>query len=429
VTSRQLIAWSRRYDRAARGGWWSSPIALALIAGGVLAAFVEWRRDVAGDVAASHAWLAATTFAFALAFMRVPFHIYWRRDAAILAQLPIGGAALLDAALLRCFRAAATTTLAMIVGVAPIAFASAFAWRPVAAHVTYACVLGLTAGALLPATAMWAAWLVATSHGARGIEVAIAIAGGSPARAMQAATRRPDEAPTPLLGALPGFVSSAVIVTALLASPMLLGNKTFGQVAPELVALVGVSLAAIVATRVLAPASMPMILRDVSALDRQRLAPLEIRELTAIERAIAGTIGDAALLYRKDAQLMRRRYPMAFALGALCFIVLAIIGAARPADPIPWLVVTLASISAYGIALGRRLDRPPIELVRVSDTLPISASARGRAKRAWLAGWWTTFVVVPGLFALARLDDRAAVGTLLGGATAVVVAASITELR
>jgi len=428
MTSGQLIAWSRRYDRAARGGWWSSPLAIAVLAGGAFAAFVAWRGNLAGPVAASHAWLAGTVAAFALAFMRVPFHIYWRGDAAILAQLPISGAALLDAALLRCVSAAATTTFAVIIGMLPIAFASADS-RLILAHVTYAGVLGATAAGLLPATAVWAASLVATSSGARAIEVAIAIAGASPARAMQAAARRPGDAPTPLLGALPGFVSSAVIVVALLASPVLLGTKPWQQVAPELLGLVIASCVALIATRILAPNAMATILRDVSALDRQRLAPLEIREPTLIERAIAGMLGAAALLYRKDAQLMRRRYPMAFALGALCFVVLAIIGFAQPDDPIPWLVVTLASVAAYGIALGRRLERPPIELVRVSDTLPILPAARHRAKLAWLVGWWTTFVLAPGLFALARVADRAAAGTLLGGATIVVAAAAIAELR
>ncbi len=428
MTSGQLIAWGRRYDRAARAGWWSSPIAIAVVAGGAFAGFVAWRGAAAGPVAASHAWLAGAIVAFALAFMRVPFHIYWRRDAPMLAQLPIGGVALLDAALVRCASAAATTTLAVLIGMLPIAFASADA-RPILAHAAYAGVLGATAAGLLPATAIWAASLVATSSGARAIEVAIAIAGASPARAMQAAARKPGDVPTPLLGALPGFVSSAVIVIAVLASPVLLGTKSWRQVAPELVGLLVASVSALIATRVLAPNAMATILRDVSALDRQQLAPLEIREPTAIERTIAGMLGGAAPLYRKDAQLMRRRYPMAFALGALCFLVLAIIGLAPPDDPIPWLVATFASVAAYGIALGRRLERPPIELVRVSDTLPIPPAARHRAKLVWLAGWWTTFVLVPGLFALARVADRAAAGTLLGGATIVVAAAAIAELR
>jgi peptidoglycan/LPS O-acetylase OafA/YrhL len=100
---------------------------------------------------------------------------------------------------------------------------------------------------------------------------------------------------------------------------------------------------------------MTRILRDVSALDRQHLAHLEIRPPTAIERAIARLIGGAAALpYGKDARLMRRRYPMAFALGALAFLVLAIVGLARPADPAPWLTAAIGGSAIYALALASR---------------------------------------------------------------------------
>ncbi|MGE5184046.1 MAG: hypothetical protein ACM31C_18375, partial [Acidobacteriota bacterium] len=145
---------------------------------------------------------------------------------------------------------------------------------------------------------------------------------------------------------------------------------------------------------------MPTILRDVSALDRQRLAPIEVKPPTAIERGVAALLGAAALPYRKDARLMRRRYPMAYALGALAFLVLVIVGLARPADPAPWLVATLAAAAVYAIALAGRLRRPPIELPRLSATLPITGSARARAKAAWLGAWLAVYVIAPAVFAL-----------------------------
>jgi hypothetical protein len=148
---------------------------------------------------------------------------------------------------------------------------------------------------------------------------------------------------------------------------------------------------------------MGTILRDVSALDRQRLATLEIRPPTAIERLVASMLGEAALPYRKDARLMRRRYPMAFALGALIFIVLVILGLARPADPTPWLIAVLAGGGMYAVALTGRLFRPPIELPRLAATLPITRAAMTRAKVAWIVAWATVFVVVPLLFAAVRL--------------------------
>src|SRR5262249_3298718 len=129
------------------------------------------------------------------------------------------------------------------------------------------------------------------------------------------------------------------------------------------------------------------------------------------------------LSFRKDARLMRRRYPMAHALGALAFIVLAIIGLARPVDPTPWLIAILGGAAIYGIALGRRLHVPPIVLPRVSATLPVTPAATSRAKVAWVAAWWTIFLIVPTSFAIARTHDYPDFA-LLGAATIVIVAAA-----
>jgi hypothetical protein len=167
-----------------------------------------------------------------------------------------------------------------------------------------------------------------------------------------------------------------------------------------LAALAIVGVVAIVAARSSAPRVMGTILRDVSALDRQRLATLEIRPPTAIERAVAQLLGDAALPYTKDARLMRRRYPMAFALGALAFLVLVIMGLAHA--QVPWVLAVAAGAALYAGALAGRLARPPIELPRLSATLPIAPAARRRAKLAWLATWSLVFVVVPLAFALVR---------------------------
>ncbi|HWU87116.1 MAG TPA: hypothetical protein VN253_07570, partial [Kofleriaceae bacterium] len=142
------------------------------------------------------------------------------------------------------------------------------------------------------------------------------------------------------------------------------------------------------------------------------------------ERAIARLLGDAALPYAKDARLVRRRYPMAFALGSLAFLVLTIIGLAVPDDPVPWLTATIAAAAAYAIALAARLRRPPIELPRLSSTLPIAAAASARAKLAWLLGWWTIFVAAPGLFAALRQTDPVPGLALVAAGTLVAVLAA-----
>src|SRR5262245_39125557 len=128
MNSRALIRWAELHERRART---IPPIVIPLIGGAVLAGWVWW-RSAAGTAAASHAWLAGALVAYAVAFMRVPFHVYWRADAPLLAQLPIEGRPLLDAALVRCVRAACATTIAAVIGIAPIALVAG--WGVAARH-------------------------------------------------------------------------------------------------------------------------------------------------------------------------------------------------------------------------------------------------------------------------------------------------------
>ncbi len=396
MTSAELIRWSSLHERRSRtGGVLGSSLVLALIAGGVLAGWVAW-RGTDHPTAASHAWLAGALAAYALAFMRVPFHLYWRADAALLAQLPIDGGPLLDAALWRCVRAAAATTLAVGIGTLPLAARSIeFAMR----HLALAGALGIAAALFLPAVAIWAASLVAVSQSDRVQQLRVA-AGID--RDRRETTAVPPNPSTAALGAFPGFASTLVFVGVLISSAWLTGGSPNVPMPIVLAAIAAISIASMLGTRAIAPRAMGTILRDVSALDRQRLAMLEIHPPTRIEQLIARLIGAAALPYSKDARLMRRRYPMAFALGALIFLVLVIIGIARPSDPTPWLTTTLVGAGAYGLAVARRLYRPPIELAKLSATLPITDAARRRAKLAWIIGWSTIFVIIPAVFAVVR---------------------------
>ena len=406
MNSRRFIHWTRTHERRAnRSSLW-----VTLAAAAVFAGFIAWRAH--DPIAASHSWYAGALVASGLAFMRVPFHLYWRHDAAFLAQLPIPGVALFDAAMLRCMRAAAQTTFVMIAGAlalfvldpAKVAWATReLQTTPIVGevpslslvefvirHVVIALVLGVMAAALMPAVATWAATLVR----ANVVAVATKVAG---APAQQAAPA------TTLLGALPGFASTVVITLVIIVAPWTYNRETSLEAPVVLAGLAGASIAGILLMRARASAVMGDILRDVSALDRQQLATLEIREPTALERTIARMLGAAGLPYRKDARLMRRRYPMAFALGALCFGVLVVVGLARPAYPMPWLVVVIGGAVLYAISLARRLRRPPIELSRLSATLPIAPEAIARAKVAWVVAWAVVFVVVPSVFAAIRL--------------------------
>ena len=169
------------------------------------------------------------------------------------------------------------------------------------------------------------------------------------------------------------------------------------------------------------------VLRDVSALDRQRLATLEVKPPTPIEQAIARLVGSGRLAYEKDARLMRRRFPMAFALGGLVFVVLVLVGLAPPADPMPWLAAVIGGAASYGLVLAGRLRRPPIELARLSATLPLPARALRRAKLAWLLGWWSVFVAAPAVFAALRQPEPVSALAIVAGATAVMIVAGALQ--
>jgi hypothetical protein len=414
MTSRELIRWQLLAERRARWSLATSPLVLAIGIGGLLALWVQSRRGVLGQ---SNVWFAAALVAHAFTFLRVPFHIYWRQDAALLAQLPIEGGPLFDAALLRCVRAALSTTVALAVAAAPIAYDVSV--EIYLRHVAMAGALGLAAAGLLPAVAVWSAWLVALGQRDDRIRRARAAAG---------IAETPGPPSTAALGAVPGFASTIVFVAVIFGYRWLTARPTDIPTPLVLAAIGGVSIAALVATRARAADIMGIILRDVSALDRQRLAHLEIRPPTAIERAFAKLAGaNGALVYAKDARLVRRRFPMAFALGALAFAILVIVGIAQPTDPGPWLTGTLAGGTLYAIALAGRLYRPPIELARLAATLPLSRGGIVRAKLVWLLGWWTIWIAAPALFAMLRQPDPAPWLALLGGGTVIVLVAALLK--
>ena len=392
MTTRQLLRWMRLHERRQR----RFPSLLAgMLAGVPLAAFVYWRSSPG---AASTAWIVAASVAFAFAFLRVPFHLYWRSDAALLAQLPIGGGPLFDAAVLRCLRAALATFLACVIAAVPLLLFDAATVReatrqisatPIAGdvpaltpvmfflhHVAFAGVLALAAGLLIPGVVVWAASL---------------LVGQSVSDRSSAGT---------ILGAIPGAAGAFIFVGEILARAWLTGDVLDERSGSFLFGVSAACIAAFVAARHAAPRVMDRILRDVSALDRQRLAHLDIHPPTALERAIAALLGAAALPYRKDARLMRRRYPMAFALGAIAFLTLAIMGLAHAARP--WTIAVAGAAALYAATLASRLAHPPIELPRLSSTLPITAAARRRAKLAWIVSWSLIFVGAPLAFALLR---------------------------
>lgn len=387
-----------------------------VVIGVALAAWVAYRAT-AGVTAASHAWLAGALIGFGVAFLRVPFHIYWRSDAALLAQLPIEGEAVFDAALVRCVRGAVAT--AIVVGIGAVPLAIDFGLDAFLAHLAFDGALAAAAALLIPAVTVGAAGLVVEGGAASALRTATALA-GAPASAPKSSEAQPPVSQSAVLGALPGLAAAVVLACAVYVAPWLLGDDRPAPIVLGVVALL--SLVGGLAARARS-SIMARVLRDVSALDRQRLATLEVSPPTAIERLIASAIGDAALPYRKNAQLMRRRFPLAFALGALDFLVLVIVGLVAPVDPTPWLMVAFIGAAAYATVLAARLRQAPIELARLSATLPLTPRAHARARLAWLVGWWVVFVAAPGAFAALRQVEPMLGLALLGTTSLVVIVA------
>jgi hypothetical protein len=149
---------------------------------------------------------------------------------------------------------------------------------------------------------------------------------------------------------------------------------------------------------------MPLAVREVAALDVQRLAHLEIHRPTAVERAVERLLSPrAALIHAKDARLMRRRFPMAFVIGALTTLSLWILAASQPDSTWIWAATILGGFAAYGVVMARRLGTPPIELPYLA-TLPIDANDARRAKGAYLATYLAVYPLIGGLgFAVSRL--------------------------
>jgi hypothetical protein len=95
----------------------------------------------------------------------------------------------------------------------------------------------------------------------------------------------------------------------------------------------------------------------------------------------------------------------------------------RPDDPTPWLTAAIGAAASYGLVLAVRLRRPPIELERLSATLPLTVTASARAKRAWMLGWWIVFAGAPGVFAAVRQTEPGRGLVLVAAATLLMIVA------
>lgn len=314
-----------------------------------------------------------------------PYRMFWRRDAAILARLPIPGGALWWVAIVRAARAAGIATVVVAPTLALVA------WVDAASGLRGAALAGaliLATIGLVPGACLAAAWLV--TAGKMDV-LARSVAGEY---RLESATA---------MGAVPGATMAGVVVAVVYAAPWLTdGGDLAGPIAIAIVA--GGALVAGIAATIAAPAVYPLAMREVAALDRQAYAHLEIHPPTRLERVVRDRLGaDARPVFDRIARLVRRRYPLVVFAGVMLAVTLLAVGGSRPAEPLPWLVGCGAGAGLLGRWLIGAVARPPVELARSTATLPVTAGAVARARRAYVGLWLGAFVVVPWLGAASLL--------------------------
>jgi hypothetical protein len=378
MNARTLLAWTdleaRRRTPASRA-W----IRRAVIAG-ALAGLVAWREAAVGAAKAFGTWHSIVVVVFATVMIATPLAMFWRADAGLLARLPLTGRTLFAAAVVRAVRMSAIAGATALIAGIPL-WIDAPAIDALARPFALVGAMTVVAATLIPAVAGAAALLIATGKsnaiaGAVAADVAVV--------------------PTTWLGALPGVAAAGGVLIAIACRSWLFGGEAaIGRADVLLGGSAGIGVIALAMAWQRAE-GMAVALREVAALDRQRLAHLEIHPPRGLERVASRTLARGArLVFDKDARLMRRRYPMAWVIGSIAWLVGGGIAIGRPADPIPWVVGLTVGLAAYAFALWRRLDRPPIELSRVAAQLPIAPGARDGAKRTWLALWLLVFALPP----------------------------------
>jgi hypothetical protein len=373
ISARELIAWGdldERRRRAARRGIAAlPPWVSALACGAALLGEIARRLSQSdSDGGASALYVSAAAGANLIVLFGAPFRLFWRRDSSLLARLAVPGEALFRAGLVRSVRAAAAVALAMVVAAAGFAI-----WGSADIALRHLAIAGggfLFAGFLGPALALAAGAIVASDKAQAVLESL-----GGEFRAPR----------TSWLGVLPGFAGAALALWATAIAPWGSGDEPVGGSGVALLA--GAAVVCVIAAGwalAVAPRVGGAALREVAALDQQRLAHVDRSTPSAIERAwFSLTLrGAAHLVADKDASLLRRRYPSPYVVTALGIVICWILAFTRPQSVYVWSAAILGGLAVYAVIMARRLTLPPVEIPRLLRALPLSRAEVVWAKRS-----------------------------------------------
>ncbi len=373
ISARRLLAWGDLDDRRRRAARRSplariSPWLVSCLAGLALGGEC-WRRLAGGDPAgALRLWLMLTVAGHVLVLFGSTHRLYWRRDSPLLARMPIPGGALFRLALVRSARAAARVALAA--AIAALAFGPDLGWPTAGRLELLVAVAALGAGGLGPAAALVAGAVVASDR----------------AQAVLGEIAGEFKAPrTSWLGILPGVAGSALVVALVLLAPWAAGAPANGAREPVLLAIaLAVPVLATLFALARAERIVPAALREVSALDQERLAHIDRVGASRIERAWFRAVRSPAarLVAGKDAALARRRFPSPYFIAPTGTAVLWLMAGLGGPRVLPWASVILLGLAVYAVLMARRLVAPPVEIPRLLSTLPVAPSDARAAKRA-----------------------------------------------
>lgn len=422
MRARSLIRWSNKEERRrkrALGGFAALPeLATSLLLGALLAAEVLRRLLMADEadvpaaaVSASQLWVAAAVCGYAIVVFGAPFRLYWRRDSKLLASLPVPGSSLFALALWRSHRSALQVSVFLLVALVPSGLL--VDWSLALRHVS-AIAIGFVGAAWLgPAAALAAGAIVASDK----------------AQAMINSMGGEFQAPrTSWLGIFPGLAATAVAIGIIACAPWILGSRPpGGSMLLIVLVAVGTSAASLAWAWARAAQVIPAAVREVAALDQEILAHVERSQPSALEaRFISATLSrPAGLVARKDAALLRRRYPSPYFMIPGGIVAIWIVAASQPASYLPWAGAFFGAILAYSVVMARRAQSEPVEIPRLLATLPLAPGDVTSAKNA-LSGLRIGLIVVTAApLLVARAPDRLSAGIFVALAAGLALLASL----
>ena len=382
MNATRLLHWTDLEARRRLRFRWPLRIAIA----GALAGLVAWSGPSLGT------WHSVITAAFAVTMIATALGMFWRADAALLARLPIPGLVLLQAAIIRAARSALLT--ALTVAIAGLPLLTTVPESALLRGLATIGILSLVTATFIPAAAATASLMVA------GGQLAAATA-------TVAGVDTPERLPTTVLGALPGTAAALATLLAISLRPWIATNEsTVLGPAPTVILITAVVCLASLTLIGRRTQGMSVALREVAALDRQRLAHLEVHPPRGLEALVARSLcRQASLVYDRTSRLMRRRYPMAWVLGFLAYLTAVPLAIWSPPSAATWALGLSIATGAYSLSLSPRLHRPPIDLPSPRDTRS-AASAASRARVAWILLYMAVFAVLPTALATLRLTPR-----------------------